>query len=583
MSKSPTKTPQTACPRQRVRSHVASRGRAKPVRSPTPHQPQSLPSLTPSMTAQSQPPGRPMAGSRQDSPSLRQPLSQTSANMQRNRVQSFQNKNSAIPIRDGLPGMKKVGPQKGSREPFDELTASQSGAGTPSDLTQAKPAAASRTSTLRPKPRPRQTHFKSQSVLNGPTFLPTSDTEYPIPETYPRRVKSLWRKVVTAEGRGRGLAPRSRPPSSRTSSQSRTTKTADKEPNWQEWRNQNLDPLEITIGTSTLRTALGHFGYDEDEFGNWISKKLEESDRDGLPTVWLRGGHVFNERIAKEYKEMKALNLCEEEFASVAKEEILLREPRLPIEGGAKKWQVERMIQLLTVPSSAKDSKWISPPVIDRSKDISRYNFRLKPDCAYWLSLKAFSESHRDLVSDAAHTVDDRITCPYFTVEFKKSNNTVEQAINQVTATSALTLYNRYLLKNHRLKAGKQQWNEKHFQQIRHYALTFTGATAVVWVMQPKSAGTLQSGWKGCEMTRLWTSNCATRQGIQDLVDWVNAIHRWGLEQHGRFCQDDIKVVLGQHCDIRGRLSDLFDPDLTLTQELSGHEAEEVGPKPQGP
>ena len=51
----------------------------------------------------------------------------------------------------------------------------------------------------------------------------------------------------------------------------------------------------------------------------------------GEGDVWLSGGPEFQRRIATEYKEMKAMDLCEEEYASVAKEELLLRRARHPI------------------------------------------------------------------------------------------------------------------------------------------------------------------------------------------------------------------------------------------------------------
>jgi hypothetical protein len=53
---------------------------------------------------------------------------------------------------------------------------------------------------------------------------------------------------------------------------------------------------------------------------------------------WLSGGPEFNSRIATEYKEMMSMNLCEEEYTLVAKEELLLRRIRHPIEGTSKKW-----------------------------------------------------------------------------------------------------------------------------------------------------------------------------------------------------------------------------------------------------
>ena len=331
---------------------------------------------------------------------------------------------------------------------------------------------------------------------------------------------------------------------------------------WQMWRSNVLGVRGITVGLQQTRTVFDHFGYDQPKFLHWMSTHSFEA---GKGDVWLSGGPEFNSRIATEYKEMKAMDLCEEEYASVAKEELLLRRVRHPIEGTTKKWGVERMIQLSTTPNSDENSKWVAPPLINNPETQS-YLFSLRPDCAYWLSLQAFSENHRDLVENAAFTVMNRITCPYFTIEFKKTDATFQQAWNQVVAASALALYNRYLLKKTRLETLKKPWTEDNSQTLRHYALTFTAATATVWIVTPKFSSKPGSDsawdWAGCDASELWKSNCATPQGVEDLVDWINGIHRWGVESHGQSCKDDIKVVLSK-CGpgVQTRLSALFAPD----------------------
>jgi hypothetical protein len=60
------------------------------------------------------------------------------------------------------------------------------------------------------------------------------------------------------------------------------------------------------------------------------------------------------------------------------------------------------MIQLPTTPNSDENSKWVAPPMIGNSEAQS-YLFKLRPDCAYWLSLQAFSENHRDGQESSVH------------------------------------------------------------------------------------------------------------------------------------------------------------------------------------
>jgi hypothetical protein len=125
-----------------------------------------------------------------------------------------------------------------------------------------------------------------------------------------------------------------RPPApSPTDDKATTTNSNDRV--WQMWRLNVLGPRGITVGLQKTHTAFGHFGYDQQNFQQWMSMHSLEA---GKGDVWLSGGPEFNNRVATEYKEMKVMDLCEEEYASVAKEELLPRRIRRPIEGTPKKW-----------------------------------------------------------------------------------------------------------------------------------------------------------------------------------------------------------------------------------------------------
>lgn len=45
-------------------------------------------------------------------------------------------------------------------------------------------------------------------------------------------------------------------------------------------------------------------------------------------------------------------------------------------------------------------------------------------------------------------------------------------------------------------------------------------------------------------MTRLTGADCTDAYGIQEPVDWINEIPRWGLSTHSRSRERDIKAVL---------------------------------------
>ena len=331
------------------------------------------------------------------------------------------------------------------------------------------------------------------------------------------------------------------------------------------WRQNVLVPRGIEIvDDQGYDLALDHFSYfgtDEKQCREWIRRRLEsEKDED---TVFLRGGDGFNTKIARQYTEITARNLCEEEFGTFAKTKLFTTPDFLPIEPKEKTWKAQRMIQLYTQPNTKCASLWVPPPLLSGEEYFGK-DFYLKPDCTYWLSLQSSSKYNRGLVSAVTFTIRNRDTTPYLTIEFK-SEGTVEQAINQATAASSLALFNRYRLKENRLRASKKNWNRKHFDQIRHYMMTFTGPIAVIWVVRLKLSAASDASyskvdWNGCEAVRLLQCDCTTAIGVGDLVDWINAIHRWG-EMHGAYCRRDVKaVLLAKSTGVAKRVSDLLDP-----------------------
>ena len=329
------------------------------------------------------------------------------------------------------------------------------------------------------------------------------------------------------------------------------------------WRQLVFLPRGIDLINPEWNLALDHFeefDADAQQCPDWVSQRLESEAQ----SVFLRGGADFNTKIAAEYTEMERRRLCEEEFATFAKENLLRRPPFLPIENAPREWSAERMIQLNTAPSTASGSLWLPPPLLSGDKNEGK-DFNLRPDCAYWQSLLAFSDPYRNLVNLEAFTADNRITCPYFTIEFKRTGLAVEQAVNQVIAAAALALYNRYQLKARRLAVSAKPWTAKHFKQVRHYAMTFTGYTAAIWLVRLKAPADMDFSavsWTGCEATQIGRCVCSYSQAVGDLVDWVNTIHWWGITKHGRYCADDIKAgLLSRQGRTAKRCSELFDPD----------------------
>ena len=408
---------------------------------------------------------------------------------------------------------------------------------------------------------------------------PTTTTPPAVLETDPKVTKALWARVLRAKtpargGRGavgkrrsarlaRGASKNvvdtvSEVADTDTGIVSKDIKVTTKLPAL--WRQLVFLPRGIDFVDQQRTLALGHFkAFDAQvqHSSEWVLQRLESEEE----SVLLRGGKDFNEETAAEYTEMERRRLCEEEFATFAIEKFFRRPAYLPIENARREWSAERMIQLRTVFSTTGDSLWLPPPLLSGEKSEGKY-FNLRPDCAYWLSL---SNAYRDLVSIEAFTVYNRITCPYLTIEFKKTDLKVEQAVNQVIAASALALYNRFRLKERRLKVTMKPWTEKYFNHIRHYAITSSACTADIWLVRLKHPPDMDFSavsWTGCEAMRIGQCVCTSSLAVGDLVDWVNVIHWWGITRHGRYCADDIKaILLSGSAGIAKRCSELFDLD----------------------
>ena len=291
-----------------------------------------------------------------------------------------------------------------------------------------------------------------------------------------------------------------------------------------------LSPRRIMINdtNSIVPSAFAHFNTEPPRTGYDMPDGLSSTN------VWVQGDEDWISSTATEYKEMKSMGLCEEEFASIAKEEFLRRSPRRLPNSDDRQWRCERMLQLVCPPK--ENAHWRKPPVLESIIPVIEWTWDIRPDCAYWLSLKGFNPRYRYQIQNCAY-VRDWITCPYFTIEFKRDGQSEDVAIAQVAAAGSMALYNRYRLREAARKARPGLDGDAN---IKHYVLTFVGPKFVFWVLQPRD----DKQWNGCTMTRLVGADCTDEYGVRELVEWINEIHRWGLSEHGSSCERDIKVVL---------------------------------------
>jgi hypothetical protein len=298
-----------------------------------------------------------------------------------------------------------------------------------------------------------------------------------------------------------------------------------------------LQPRGITINDahSIVPSAFYHFRTIEPGEGETINYK--EIDVLSQTNIWITLDDDSVRKIAMEYKDMMGQGLSEEEFATFAKEKFLRCDPRSQ-SVSENQWRADRMLQLVCPPKET--AHWRIPPMVDGSvASETDWAWDIRPDCAYWLSLKGFNPKYRPQVQNCAF-VRNSITCPYFTIEFKRDSKSEDVALRQVCAAGALALFNRYHLFTEARKAISGLTID--VANVRHYTLTFVGHKFVFWVLQPTRDEAGQ--WTGCEMRRLFGEECTNEYAVRDLANWINEIHRWGLSQHGPSCETDIKAVL---------------------------------------
>ncbi|KAL9612569.1 MAG: hypothetical protein Q9167_002819 [Letrouitia subvulpina] len=273
----------------------------------------------------------------------------------------------------------------------------------------------------------------------------------------------------------------------------------------------------------------------------------------GKSTLWLETNATFIKRVNREYAFMERYQLCEAEYASYAKETLLRREPRERIldntaDPSQRFRRSERMLEFPLKPD--EDNHWEPPPFLSSSdkQKYPTYTFDIRPDCNYWLSLHAFNSEYSGQMEGFVYVPQERMTCPYFTVEFKRDDSEMKKANNQAATSGALALYNRYRL---RRRVPTLKWTHDQECQLRHYILTITKSKYKFWCIRPN----LKDGnWDGCTMTTIFLASLNDEQGVKNFVNWINEIHRWGLTNHIESCEKDIKLLLENQ---RFRTSDI--------------------------
>lgn len=299
-----------------------------------------------------------------------------------------------------------------------------------------------------------------------------------------------------------------------------------------------LAPYGITIeGESLTQSFYDHFSLSElprDRTERFYAYKKKFS-----LNIWLEPNDEHARRIQEEFCAMKDYGCNKAEFAAYALQEVLLDERRYPMIVAPSETLMApvRTLQLVQKPIPGT---WKAPTRLSSSE--KQYEWDIRPDCAYYISLRAFPRNFRRDVRKFVSIVQRRACCPYLTIEFKKYLETPQTATNQVAIASAIALYNRWHLKHRALQmldiAG--DWSEDHKNQLRHYSITFVGAEWELWYTIPKTYDV----WSGCTMFQMKFGDCSEADGVVLLLSILNDIHYWGLTVHGKSCLADIGTLV---------------------------------------
>lgn len=116
----------------------------------------------------------------------------------------------------------------------------------------------------------------------------------------------------------------------------------------------------------------------------------------GGDNIWVVLDSASVSDIAAEYREMRDLGLCEEEFATFAKTHFLRGELRSRSISEDGRWRADRMLQLVCPPKES--AHWRIPPLVADEAAGGQpdlWTWDVRPDCAYWLFLRGFNPRYR--------------------------------------------------------------------------------------------------------------------------------------------------------------------------------------------
>ena len=160
------------------------------------------------------------------------------------------------------------------------------------------------------------------------------------------------------------------------------------------------------------------------------------------------------------------------------------------------------------------------------------YDWDIEPDATYAVSIRMFgAEDRRKLQSKSWERwlAEDNAVCPYLTIEYKCSEKTGKKshAMYQNAAASMLWLYQRKQIRDALAYP---------LDDLRHYSITVFDAAYHISEARFRDS---------CyEISTLAHGDLTQMDGLENYIDWSNAIHAWGLGPNASSFKENIKKLL---------------------------------------
>jgi len=185
----------------------------------------------------------------------------------------------------------------------------------------------------------------------------------------------------------------------------------------------------------------------------------------------------------------------------------------------------------------APEKTWSAPPPFPQQT--APFHFNTAPDLQYWLTF-GIVEGTMHIANETRTLPQNEGLCPYITVHYISKEQSEQELENLAAASSAINVYNRWLLKEKSL--GKTLVKPSDISTVAHYCLAFRGDEYIIYITGADISDPLE--WEGCLVQRVAGSGFHQTAAVECLLDWLKKIHRWACTAYANDCAEDWKIVI---------------------------------------